>query len=87
MLGTFKSLRQEMTHPGIQSIEFKIGFFQAKFMHTDIFSMGPSKIDDYGRFSSAVAHFVTETSGKQPGNPKKAVEIMVVLARIHRRCK
>lgn len=56
---------------------FELGFFRTKIMHPDNVKTGPSTIEDYAPISSAVAQFVAEINGKQPGDPKKAVEIMV----------
>lgn len=50
-------------------------------MHPENAKFCPNPIADYDDMRNAVAQFVQSTNGKQPGDPKKAVEIMIDVVR------
>jgi hypothetical protein len=46
-------------------------------MHPDNIKALPPAIEAYRDVSKAIGEFVTNMNGNQPGDPKKAVEIMI----------
>ena len=77
MEGWYDCLKQETTHLGIKSIIFELGFFRTKIMHPDNVKFRSEPIEDYKDVRGAVAQFVQGINGNQPGDPKKAVEVMI----------
>jgi len=78
--GVFECLRQETASFGIKSVLFQLGFFRTKIMDPANFKTDPdpsSAIDDYAELNTIVGGFVGQMNGNQPGDPKKAVNIMV----------
>jgi hypothetical protein len=74
-------LKQETAHLGIKNIIFELGFFRTKIMHPENVKFRPNPIADYDDIRNGVAQFVQSTNGNQPGDPKKAVEIILDVVR------
>ncbi|ORY17857.1 short-chain oxidoreductase [Clohesyomyces aquaticus] len=76
--GWYDCLRQETAPLGIKNVIFELGFFRTKIMHPDnVKTFRSEHISDYDDMRNLVAGFVQITNGSQPGDPKKAVEIML----------
>ncbi|KAF4626142.1 hypothetical protein G7Y89_g12021 [Cudoniella acicularis] len=78
--GVFECLRQETTSFGIQSVLFQLGFFRTKIMDpANIKAQGDpaSAIADYTELNTIIGGFVGQMNGNQPGDPEKAVKIMI----------
>ncbi|KAF2261283.1 NAD(P)-binding protein [Lojkania enalia] len=70
-------LRQETAHLNIKSIIFELGFFRTKMMHPDNIKFRTNPITEYDYVRELVGQFVQKMNGNQPGDPKKAVNIMI----------
>lgn len=76
--GVFECFRQETSSFGIRSVLFQLGFFRTKIMDPANFKVDPSSaIGDYSELSNIVNGFVGKMNGNQPGDPQKAVTIMI----------
>jgi hypothetical protein len=76
--GVFECLRQETLAFGIQSVLFQLGFFRTKIMDPANVKADPTAgIEDYSELSKLVLGFVGQMNGNQPGDPQKAVKIMI----------
>jgi NADP-dependent 3-hydroxy acid dehydrogenase YdfG len=76
--GWYDCLRQEIAHLNIKCIIFELGFFRTQIMnpgHVKTFRASP--ISDYDDTRNLVAQFVQAMNGNQPGDPRKAVEVML----------
>lgn len=74
-------LRQEAAHLNIKSIIFELGLFRTKCFAPENIRNNSAPIADYDPIRNAVAEFVQHIDGNQPGDPKKAVEIMIDVVR------
>lgn len=75
--GVFECLRQETMAMGIQAVLFQLGFFRTKIMDPGNFKAEAPSIDDYKELNTVVGEFVGGMNGNQPGDPEKAVSIMI----------
>ncbi|KAJ4301947.1 hypothetical protein N0V90_004043 [Kalmusia sp. IMI 367209] len=75
--GWYDCLKQETTHLGIKSMIFELGFFRTKIMDPGHVKFRSDPIEDYREVRNAVTQFVQGINGNQPGDPKKAVEIIL----------
>ena len=69
---------------GLQSLLFQLGFFRTKIFHPGNLKVetDPSlSIPDYAEFNKLVGGFVQQMNGNQPGDPKKAVQVMIDLVK------
>jgi len=65
---------------GIRSLLFQLGFFRTKIMdpgNVKVDSNPASAIADYADLNALVGGFVQQMNNNQPGDPQKAVKIMV----------
>jgi hypothetical protein len=81
MEGWYECLKQETAHLGIKNLIFELGYFRTKVMHPDNVKTRANPIADYDELRNGVAHLIKTIDGNQPGDPKKAVEIMVDVVR------
>jgi NAD(P)-dependent dehydrogenase (short-subunit alcohol dehydrogenase family) len=80
--GWYDCLKQETAHVGVQNIIFELGFFRTKIMHPDnVATFRSDAIADYEPIRNGVAQFVQSINGNQPGDPQKAVSIMIDVVR------
>jgi hypothetical protein len=70
-------LKQETAHLGIKTRIFELGFFRTKIIHPEHVKFRSNPIADYDGIRNGVAQFVQSINGNQPGDPKKAVEIIL----------
>ena len=61
---------------GIRTIIFEPGYYRTKAFG-NILHQTPASIPDYSEFNKAVRDFETTSYGKEPGDPKKAVDRMI----------
>ena len=61
---------------GIRTIIFEPGYYRTKAFG-NIIHHTPDSIPDYSDFNKAVREFEKTSYGKEPGDPKKAVERMI----------
>ena len=76
----FEALSLEIAQFGIRCHLFQLGFFRTKLMdHANIKAENDpaSAIADYAELNSIVTKFVQQMNNNQPGDPKKAVKIMI----------
>ena len=76
-LGYVDCLQKELSTFGIQSIVFEPGFFRTKLMNPSNSKLGTTTISDYQAFFTGLKEFFEGGDGKQPGDPIKAVELMI----------
>jgi hypothetical protein len=74
-------LKQETTHLGIKSIIFELGLFRTRIMDPRNIKFRSNPIADYDEIRNGVIQFVQGINGNQPGDPKKAVEIILDIVR------
>jgi hypothetical protein len=77
MEGWYECLKLETANLGIKNIIFELGYFRTKVMHPDNVKLRSTPIADYDDLRNGVVQLIKSVSGNQPGDPKKAVEIMV----------
>jgi hypothetical protein len=70
-------LKAETAHLDIKSVIFELGFFRTKIMDPANVKFRSEPIEDYKPIRDAVAQFVEGINGHQPGDPEKAVKIIV----------
>jgi hypothetical protein len=70
-------LRQEAGHLGIRPVIFELGFFRTKIMDPKNVRFRTNNFSDYDPIREAVGGFVQQMNGNQPGDPAKAVSIMI----------
>ncbi|KAF2871948.1 putative hydroxybutyrate dehydrogenase [Massariosphaeria phaeospora] len=76
--GFHDCMKQEVAHLNIKSVIFELGFFRTKIMHPDnVLKFRSEPIADYDGIRDLTSQFVDGINGNQPGDPKKAVEIMI----------
>jgi NAD(P)-dependent dehydrogenase (short-subunit alcohol dehydrogenase family) len=79
--GWHDCLKQEIAHLGIKCIIFELGFFRTKMMDPENVKFRQNDIPDYDRVRNAVVQFVQGMNGNQPGDPRKAAEIILDIVR------
>ncbi|CAI6336687.1 unnamed protein product [Periconia digitata] len=80
--GWHDCLKQETAHLGIKSVLFELGFFRTKIMHPEnVRTFRAPGIADYEHIRNMVGQFVEGMNGHQPGDPKKAVEVILDFVR------
>ena len=62
---------------GVQAVLFQLGFFRTKIMDPRNLKGEAPSIDDYKELNTVVGDFVGGMNGNQPGDPVKAVNIMI----------
>ncbi|EHK96379.1 putative Uncharacterized oxidoreductase yusZ [Glarea lozoyensis 74030] len=82
--GVFECLRLETASFGITSILFQLGFFRTKIMDPGNLGVNldpDAAIPDYAELNQIVGGFVAQMDKNQPGDPVKAVDVMVDVVR------
>jgi NAD(P)-dependent dehydrogenase (short-subunit alcohol dehydrogenase family) len=79
--GWYECLKQETAQFGIKSIIFEPGLFRTKMMDAKNIKFRQDSIADYDDLRNIVKQYVQGLTGNQPGDAKKAVEIMVDVVR------
>ncbi|PVI02402.1 NAD(P)-binding protein [Periconia macrospinosa] len=70
-------LRLETAHLGIRPIIFELGFFRTKIFNKDNLRFRTTNFSDNDPIRELVGGMVQQVDGNQPGDPAKAVSIMV----------
>ncbi|KZT18860.1 NAD(P)-binding protein [Neolentinus lepideus HHB14362 ss-1] len=76
-----EALNAEISPLGLRSICIELGYFRTDFLTPDNRSAYTTRIADYEQSVGATSKRLEGIDGKQPGDPKKAVEVMVDLVR------
>ena len=80
--GWYEAMKQEVAHLGIKSFIFELGYFRTKvFDQENIKFRSKASLTDYDGIRDAVQQGVQGIDGKQPGDPKKAVAIVIDVVR------
>jgi hypothetical protein len=80
--GWYESLKQETLHLGIKSLIFELGYFRTKvFGPENIKFRSSTPFAGYDNIRDWVKQTVQGIDGKQPGDPGKAVKIMIDIVR------
>ena len=74
--GAVEFLQKELSMFGIRTIIFEPGYYRTKAFG-NILHQTPTSIPDHSGFNKAVRLFETTSNGKEPGDPKNAVERMI----------
>ncbi|KAL4248327.1 Short-chain Dehydrogenase/Reductase (SDR) [Abortiporus biennis] len=72
-----ESLHQEISPLGLRSICFEPGFFRTEFLADGNRGDIKSRIPDYQQLADSTVATYRAYNGKQPGDPKKAVEVII----------
>ncbi|GLB33166.1 putative short-chain dehydrogenases reductases (SDR) family protein [Lyophyllum shimeji] len=75
------SLHEEISPLGLRSICFDFGYFRTAFLTADHRAPQISRIPDYKPMTDKANAALEAYNGKQPGDPRKGVEIMVDVVR------
>ncbi|KAE8448642.1 hypothetical protein EG329_009067 [Mollisiaceae sp. DMI_Dod_QoI] len=75
--GFVETLQRETSHLGIQSIIFEPGEFRTSVLSSSAKESQLVGDPDYGEFVESIQAGLKESDGKQKGDPKKGVKIMV----------
>ncbi|EKM54430.1 uncharacterized protein PHACADRAFT_210230 [Phanerochaete carnosa HHB-10118-sp] len=76
-----ESLDNEIKPLGLRSICFELGYFRTTFLSTDHRGSEKARIADYSEVYEKVLPGLAARNGKQPGDPKKGVEVMLDVVR------
>ena len=79
--GLAESLRSEVAAFGIKVLLLEPGRFRTKLLASGNVQMQASQISDYMEFSNVLLGAIAAESGKQPGDPKKLVSVLLDLVR------
>ncbi|KAF2655313.1 NAD(P)-binding protein [Lophiostoma macrostomum CBS 122681] len=76
--GFYECLKQEIAHLNIQTLIFEPGLHRSKIMHPENLRFKKSgDVGDYDALRDGVAEYLENINGKQPGDPEKAVRIII----------
>ncbi|KAI0789104.1 hypothetical protein C8Q75DRAFT_793392 [Abortiporus biennis] len=75
--GLSESLHQEISPLGLRSICFEPGYFRTEFLADGNRGDIKSRIPDYQQLADSTVATYRAYNGMQPGDPKKAVEVII----------
>ncbi|TVY41001.1 putative oxidoreductase [Lachnellula occidentalis] len=81
MEGYVECLQLEINSFGIRSVIFEPGYYRTKMFHPDNVKVSDLTIPDYKESYDGLMAMVANINGRQPGDPKKACELMVDVVR------
>lgn len=76
-----ESLHKEIAPLGLRSLCFELGYFRTAFLAAGHRGAEKARIDDYREISEKIIPGLASRNGKQPGDPKKGVEVMIDVVR------
>jgi hypothetical protein len=76
-LGICESFIAETAHLGIKSLIVEPGYFRTSFLSPGAADLIPTKFADYEPITKGLFGAMDVYNGKQPGDPEKAVEIII----------
>jgi NAD(P)-dependent dehydrogenase (short-subunit alcohol dehydrogenase family) len=76
-IGVAESMKLETETFGIRSHLFQLGHFRTKLLNTNNFKPVPQTIDAYNALNDMIYGFLSQADSNQPGDPEKAVNIMI----------
>ncbi|PBK63936.1 short chain dehydrogenase [Armillaria solidipes] len=79
--GISETLQVEVSPLGLRSICIDFGYFRTSFLKGDNRKPYVAKIDDYKEITEKVESALQAYNGKQPGDPKKGVQVMLDVVR------
>lgn len=79
--GISETLQVEVSPLGLRSICIDFGYFRTSFLKGDHRKPYVAKIDDYKEITEKVESALQAYNGKQPGDPKKGVQVMLDVVR------
>ncbi|KAK0447192.1 hypothetical protein EV421DRAFT_1789303 [Armillaria borealis] len=79
--GISETLQVEVSPLGLRSICIDFGYFRTSFLKGDHRKPYVAKIDDYKEIMVKVESALQAYNGKQPGDPKKGVQVMLDVVR------
>ncbi|KAI0265352.1 short chain dehydrogenase [Gloeopeniophorella convolvens] len=79
--GLSETLDAEISPLGLRSITIELGYFRTELLTTNNRAPYESRIVDYKEISAQADARFEAVSGKQPGDPRKAAEVIVDIAR------
>ncbi|KAK0205592.1 hypothetical protein DFS33DRAFT_780846 [Desarmillaria ectypa] len=79
--GISETLNVEVSPLGLRSICIDFGYFRTSFLTPDHRKPFVPRIDDYREITEKVENALQAVNGKQPGNPKKGVQVMLDVVR------
>ncbi|MFB8374949.1 SDR family NAD(P)-dependent oxidoreductase [Paenibacillus taichungensis] len=80
LMGLTEVLAQDVQSLGIKVTAVAPGGFRTEFNKSNSLVLSSSKFDDYGELHAGHKQFVAQ-DGKQPGDPEKAAEVFIDLAK------
>ncbi|KAF4629784.1 hypothetical protein G7Y89_g8360 [Cudoniella acicularis] len=79
--GVVESMQNEIASFGIKSILIELGFFRTRLLDDKSLKQMNSPINDYIELDRGIQKWLANMKGAQPGDPKKAVELVIDSAR------
>ncbi|KAF9560040.1 short chain dehydrogenase [Agrocybe pediades] len=79
--GISETLHEEISPLGLRSICIDFGYFRTSFLQTEQRAPKVERISDYREVGQRVEAALQAYNGKQPGDPKKGVELVLDLVR------
>ncbi|PGH33795.1 hypothetical protein GX50_03364 [[Emmonsia] crescens] len=75
--GMFEALQQETAHLGIRSLLVEPGLFRTQVFSPTNVCQNLCPIPDYASATKMMDEFLAATAGNEPGDPRKAVKVII----------
>ena len=79
--GVAESMKLETEAFGIRTHLFQLGHFRTNLLDTSHFKAVPRTVEDYKQMNDMIFGYLGQASGSQPGDPEKAVNLMIDVVR------
>ncbi|KAF8531147.1 short-chain oxidoreductase [Gautieria morchelliformis] len=80
--GLSETLHAEISPLGLRSICFEPGYFRTSFLEQDHRNAYDPRIADYAEMTSKANDALVAYNGRQPGDPKKLVQVILDVVRV-----
>ncbi len=77
MAGISEALAEELAPLGIKVLVIDPGYFRTSLLSSNGLSTPANRIEDYNSVTNGMIEKLVAVNGKQPGDPKKGVKVIV----------